>query len=296
MREQLDAIVALEPIVRIEGSPDAIHDMRVATRRLRATISLFKSALPVRAIRFRDELRWLGSALGKVRDIDVQREGLARWIDDAAGDERQGLRGIDELMAQRRAEAYERLLRTLDMRRYAHLKESLEIFVRRARASPNPAARMPAVVVMPELIAKRYRSVRKAGRKLGRSSDAAELHALRIRCKRLRYALEIVTPLYPDPAETLVKRLVRLQDVLGEIQDAEIAIEQMQELGRNTGRRLPTAAVFALGRVAERQHERAGGLRKRFPSTFAAIEGKRWKQLKREMERRRAAGAVPIPS
>ncbi|MGH2795944.1 MAG: hypothetical protein ACRDKG_16760 [Actinomycetota bacterium] len=104
-----------------------------------------------------------------------------------------------------------------------------------------------------------------------------------------------MTPLYPDPAETLVRRLVRLQDVLGEIQDAEIAIEQMPELGRNTGRRPPTAAVFALGRVAERQHERAGGLRKRFPSTFAAIEGKRWKQLKREMERRRAAGAVPIP-
>ena len=294
MREQLDRIATVEPLVRSEGSPDAVHDTRVAMRRLRETISLFRSALSPRALRFRQDLRWVASAYGKVRDLDVQREEIARSLERSPAEGRAGLAALDALLAARREITYGQLLRTLGSRRYAHLIENLDTFVRRPPAARNHAAALPAAVVMPELIAKRYRSVRKRGRKLGRGASSDDLHTLRIRCKRLRYALEVVTPLYGEPADTLIKRLVRLQDVLGDIQDAEVAITTLEELGRRAGRRLPNEAVFAMGRLAERQHERGRDLRKRFPGAFAAIEGKRWKQLKREMERRRSAGAVRV--
>ena len=296
MRRQLEAIVALEPLVRAEGTVDAVHDTRVAIRRLRAALSLFKGALSPRTKRFRDELRWIARAYGKVRDLDVQREEIARAIEESPADDRAGLEALDALLAARRQVTYGQLLRTLDLRRYEHLKQGLGSFLKRPPALRNQVAALPAAVVMPELIAKRYRATRKRGRNLSRTADSADLHALRIRCKRLRYALEIVTPLYPDPAETLIKRLVRLQDVLGEIHDADVAIATLQELGRRAGRRLPNEAVFAMGRLAERQNERGRVLRKRFSRDFAAIEGKRWKALKREMERRRSAGAVPMMS
>ena len=68
---------AKEPGTRLGEDPEELHDMRVATRRLRAALSLFEAVLPVRAQVFREELGWLARLLGTVRDLDVQLEGLA---------------------------------------------------------------------------------------------------------------------------------------------------------------------------------------------------------------------------
>lgn len=296
MREQCVSFVALGPEVRTEGQPGSVHDMRVAVRRLRAALALFKEALPSRAARYRSELRWLTSSLGPVRELDVLREQIARWVEKATPDERAGLEALDLLLADRRDAAHARLVRSLDSRRYAHLAESLATFLGRGPSARSPAATLPAVVVVPELLAKRYRAVRKAGRHATKSSTAGELHALRIRAKRFRYALEFIAPMYPAPAKTMIRRLTRLQDVLGDINDAEVAIVHLRSLGEGAGRKFPPEALFAMGRVAERHSHKAAGLRRSFPGAFTGIEGKRWKQLKREMERRRRAGVVPIVS
>ena len=77
LRRQLAVVRAKEPGTRLGEDPEELHDMRVATRRLRAALSLFEAVLPVRAQVFREELGWLARLLGSVRDLDVQLEGLA---------------------------------------------------------------------------------------------------------------------------------------------------------------------------------------------------------------------------
>ena len=77
LRRQLGVVRAKEPGTRLGEDPEELHDMRVATRRLRAALSLFAGVLPVRAQAFREELGWLGRLLGAVRDLDVQLQSLA---------------------------------------------------------------------------------------------------------------------------------------------------------------------------------------------------------------------------
>lgn len=294
MAEQRDVIVALVPAVRAGSDPEAIHDTRVAIRRLRAALGLFEPVIPQRGARLRSELKWLTRELGHVRDLDVMSEQLKEWREEAAPEERAGFDELEGLLTERRTKEHVRVVRALDTRRFATLGEGLDGFLARGPSSRSQAAGMPALVVVPELVAKRYRSLRKAGRKVGTHSPAPELHKLRIRAKRLRYALEFVSPLYVDSTKTMIRRVTRLQDVLGELQDTEVAIAHLHELGEKAGRRLPSEAVFAMGRLAERHRRRAAVLRRGFAGKVQALQGKRWKQLKREMERGRRAGAVPL--
>ena len=77
LRRQLAVVREKEAGTRLGEDPEELHDMRVATRRLRAALVLFADVLPVRAQTFREEFGWLGRLLGSVRDLDVQMEGLA---------------------------------------------------------------------------------------------------------------------------------------------------------------------------------------------------------------------------
>ena len=81
LRRQLAVVRDKEPGTRLGEDPEELHDMRVATRRMRAALALFAGVLPVRAQVFREELGWLARMLGAVRDLDVQLEGLADMAD-----------------------------------------------------------------------------------------------------------------------------------------------------------------------------------------------------------------------
>jgi triphosphatase len=76
LRRHWAAFVQHEPGTRLGEDVEALHQMRVATRRLRATIALFREVLPAQFGALRDELQWVGHELGAVRDVDVQIEGL----------------------------------------------------------------------------------------------------------------------------------------------------------------------------------------------------------------------------
>ena len=85
LRRQLAVLRDKEPGTRLGEDTEELHDMRVATRRLRAALAIFSNVLPVRAQTFREELGWLASVLGAVRDLDVQIEGLDDMAADTAG-------------------------------------------------------------------------------------------------------------------------------------------------------------------------------------------------------------------
>src|SRR5439155_14076147 len=148
----------------------------------------------------------------------------------------------------------------------------------------------PVGAVAPGLVEARHRKVRKAARRIGKGSGPADYHRLRIRCKRFRYALEFLAPVYGGPARDLIKRLVKVQDLLGLHQDAVVAIGRLRTLAIEAGPDgavLPPSTIFAMGEVAQRYAQQAQDLRRRFPRAYGKLRGKPWRPLHRVMEEAR---------
>src|SRR5205823_10728565 len=125
-----------------------------------------------------------------------------------------------------------------------------------------PPSRMPILAAAPDLLGRRHRAVRRRGRRIaGSIARSEDYHALRIRAKRLRYAVEFTSPVYGKRSTKLVERLVALQDLLGEHQDAQVAVERLRSLVAEVGSSLSPQAVFAMGSIAERYAGAARALR-----------------------------------
>ncbi len=292
LRGRFIEMLAHESGTRLGEDPEELHGMRVATRRLRAVLGNFQPALPIRASRFRAELGWLGQVLGAVRDLDVGIGQLRGGADEGiGGGEVAALDALIHVLESRRSDARAVLLEALDSRRYDRLVDGFAAFLahgplRRSAASTAPAAGSVAGIAI-----ERYRKVRKQGRRLDASSGPGEFHVLRIRCKRLRYALEPVAELYGKPARVMNRRLIALQDALGSHQDAVVARQRLRSLAIDEGHDLPPATVFAMGELTARYTDRAERLRSEFPPLFRKLAGP-WKELRRVME----AAASEIPS
>jgi CHAD domain-containing protein len=283
-----------EPGARLGEDPEDLHDMRVAIRRLRAAMKVFGEYLPARTAALRGELSWVASALGEVRDLDVQLEQLDAWERELPEVDSRALDALRGKLEDGRSEARARLLEVLDSPRYGRLGRGFGAFLRRGPLRRGPSVRLPALLVGPDLIEDRYRKVRKAGIRARKSSTNEKLHRLRIRCKRLRYTLEFLAPLYGEVAEPAIRALVKVQDLLGEHQDAVVAIGRLRTLATEPG--LPAETVFVMGRLAERYDARAAKLRRRFVKVFGGLQGGKWQRLRRAMQRERASLPPPARS
>jgi CHAD domain-containing protein len=257
--------------------------MRVASRRLRAAVALFRDALPAEAERLRPELAWVGRTIGVVRDLDVQLEQLDGWAAALPPADREPLDRLRALLAEERADARSHMLEALDSPRYAR-------FVRRFGAmlrSRSGARTGPARGVAPDLVARRHRALRKAERRIGRNSVPGDYHRLRIAGKRFRYALEFLADLYPGGTNRLLKRTVVLQDVLGVYQDASVAHARLRALAAERGASLGPETVFAMGSVAERYRREMEGIGGRVADAAAPLHGKIWKRLEARLAEER---------
>jgi len=284
LRRQLSAFLDEEPGARLGDDPERLHDMRVASRRLRAALTLFAEVLPPQVVALREELRWIGGVLGAVRDLDVQLEQLDGWRATLPEADRSALDALNSLLEEQRAEARATMLEALDSRRY---ESFVNRFGRALRARPPRNSALwsaPARQVAPALIEARFRAVRRAVKGLDPDSQAGDYHRLRIHGKRLRYALEFFAELYPKPTLALSKRLAALQDILGLHQDADVAIARLHALVAESSDRLEPATVFAMGQIAERYRRSMGDLRAEVPAATARVLGKSWKSLKKAME------------
>jgi triphosphatase len=291
LRRHFADALAHEPGTRLGDDPEELHDMRVAVRRLRALTGIFPDVLPVRGVRLRGELRWLAGLLGAVRDLDVQIEQTRRWDAEREPGDFGASGALVAILEQQRILARRRLIDGLDSHRYDRLVEGFASFLRGGPLRRVPASAAPAVVGIPDVVRAKYHKVRKAGRHLALGSPPAAFHELRIRCKKLRYTLEAVTDLYGQPARDVIRRLVVLQDGLGEHQDAQVAIERLRTLASTPDQALPPEAVFAMGEMAERYAHRAVELRGSFAKPFGRLP-KRWKRLRTAMAARSRAAAA----
>lgn len=290
MRRHLSSMLAHEAGTRLGEDAEQLHDMRVATRRLRAALALFAGVLPGHTRPLREELGWLADELGAVRDLDVQQERLDSWRGELAQEDGGALTDLSRLLHRERDVARASMLSSLDSPRYDRL---ISDFTSLLRPGPDQgsgrqmkAAQAPAAAVVPGLIVARHRSAVVAARRAGRSGNPADFHRLRIRCKRLRYALEFVSEIYDGRTRAFVRRVVTLQDQLGLLQDAQVAATRLRSLAEDGDSDLSSSTVFAMGIVAERYQREAERLMGTLPDNLAALKGPGWKKLKKLMERR----------
>ena len=286
LRLQLLTLLENEPATRLGDDPESLHDMRVASRRLRAAFSLFSKVLPPGVLVLRTELSWIGGVLGAVRDLDVQLQQLAGWRVVLPDADRNALDALDALLQEQRNEARKTMLEALDSRRYESFVSRFgrALRARPARSSVDPSS--PARDIAPPLIEARFRAFGRAADRLGPNSKPGDYHRLRIRGKRLRYAVEFFAELYPGPTRAPSKRLTALQDILGLYQDADVAITRLRALVDESADRLEPATVFVMGQIAERYRQSMEDLEAKVPAATARVRGKSWRSLKKAMERR----------
>ena len=300
VRRHLGVMLAREPGTRLGEDIEQLHDMRVATRRLRAALDLFASVLPVRAASLRRELSWIADALGAVRDLDVQLDRMDEidgWVASWSGGEARvpsPLEALRTLLETERDEARRTLIAALDSARWDRLASGLASLVRQPPARRSALYRTPAVAEVVDLVERRHRAVAKASRRARRSGVPGDYHRLRIRCKRLRYSLEFTADLYGGRTERYTRRLAKMQDLLGLMQDAEVATSRLLGLAR-AGHGLPATTVFAMGGVAERYRTEAADLLAWMPKRLKVLGGDEWRSLTQFMEECRDHARARVP-
>jgi CHAD domain-containing protein len=162
----------------------------------------------------RSDLKWLGAALGELRDADV----LADQLTDAP-------LALCQRLAVQRAAAGQRLAEGLTSARYVNLLDRLHAGSERlpvAAGADHEAERL-AGDVLPSLVAARWRAVRRQVSRAAQHPTPAQLHRIRIKTKRLRYAAEAAIPVIGKPAQRTASAAERVQTVLGQHHDAVTA-------------------------------------------------------------------------
>jgi CHAD domain-containing protein len=235
--------------VRTGEDPEAVHQARVATRRIRSTLRTFSKLLDEEwTDRLRADLKWLANLLGQVRDTDVLLERFAEHLAELPADDQKAGRRLLARLSEQRDQARRRLLGAMAQDKYADLLDDLVA----AAAAPAllPGADRPAAEVMPPLVRKPWKKLRKEVRKAGDDPPDEELHQIRIRAKRARYAAEAVEPVFGKPAETFADAVADIQSVLGDHQDAVVGEAWLREAA-GTSRR-DVALVAGMLIAAER--------------------------------------------
>ncbi|MFD9257136.1 CHAD domain-containing protein [Streptomyces sp. NPDC059538] len=235
LREQRDALVAQDPAVR-RALPDSVHQMRVASRRLRSAFKTYRKVIDRAATDpIGEELRWLAAELGVDRDQEVLLERIQGHLGELPrtlliGPVRSRLRVWN---TARRSGSRRRALAVLDSARYVALLDALDALL----DSPplKQAAARPPQEVLPKAVLRDYE--RLAGRVAtglsldeGHERDLA-LHDARKAAKRLRYAAESAEPVLGKPAKHLAKAGKSVQNLLGDHQDSVVAREALRGIG-----------------------------------------------------------------
>jgi triphosphatase len=237
------------------GDGEAVHQMRVALRRLRAAISLFGPAVRTEATEaIRHQAKWLAGELGAARDLDVLlADGLAE-ARSALPDE-SGLEALTEELAAARDEGYERALAAVGDPRFTDFVLAQGAWIEgRQYIADAPELERPVEEFAAEVLQRRHRKLLKASSQLA-ELDEKQRHALRIRVKKQRYAGEFFHALFPGKrAARYTTGLAKLQDALGRLNDAAVArriinerVEAAERVGSNRAIELRYAAGLVIG-------------------------------------------------
>jgi CHAD domain-containing protein len=293
LRRHLASWLAHEPAARLGEDPEALHELRVAGRRIETTLGVFEPYLPKSLVRQRPGWKSLVRALGTVRDLDVQLAGLAAFVDKLHDSDAGQVAPLLERLTSERRSARSRMLSMLDRPSTRRLVHRL----RAALARPAPvrvrADNPVAAVAAPKLIRESFKKVQRAAQAVRADGSAVAHHALRRRAKRLRYTIEAFDGFYDHQAARLLQAIRRLQKSLGSNQDAYVAADRFHAMARSRTRRLPPEASFWMGVFVERNTSVAADARRGVRKRYEKLHGRRWKALRRAMKKLATAHAAP---
>lgn len=277
VRRQIDAMVRLDPAVR-RDLPDAVHRMRVATRRLRSAFRSYRKVLD-RTVTdpIGDELKWLAGELGVERDREVLTERLEGRLAELPDDLRLGpvRNRLDHWSQGRRDGARAAVLGALDSERYLTLLDTLDALA--ADPPLRPAAAKPAAPVVVAAVLRDYerlatRMATALETPAGPDRDVA-VHQARKAAKRVRYAAETARPALGKPAKKFARRMQAVQDVLGDHQDSVVVREALRALA--TQAHGAGESDFTFGLLYGREEARAAARERELPGLWADVSRKK---------------------
>jgi CHAD domain-containing protein len=249
-------LLSHDPGVRLGGDPEDVHQARVATRRLRSDLRTFAPLLDAAwADGLREELRWLAGELGAVRDAEVLLERVRDGVARLPEPDRQAGGRVAALFERDVAEARTRLIAALREPGYVALLDRLVAAAREPVLSDRAAA--PAEDVLPGLVAGPWSKLRRDAWRLGDGASDEDLHALRIRAKRARYAAEAAAPALGGKVAAFAKAVAGLQEVLGTHHDAVVTADRLRERAGRGRQAFAAGQLWGLEQAVARQ-ARAG--------------------------------------
>jgi CHAD domain-containing protein len=265
--QSVAALLYHDPLVRTSGDPEAVHQARVATRKLRSHLRTFGPLLdPEWTDPLRSELGWLAMGLGAVRDQEVLLERLRERAKSLPANDLRSAVGVLHLLEVDIEALRKKLMADLDSTRYVDLLERL---VAAAHAPATlPEADQPAGSALPLLATGPWRRLRSAVKNLPDPPADAELHRIRILAKRARYAAEAVAPVAGPSAAAFARAAAKLQTILGEHQDSVTAQAWLR------GTRISGRRAFVAGELIAMEHVAAEEARKKWPKAWKALDRK----------------------
>lgn len=261
-------LVSHDPIVRVGEDPEGVHQARVAVRRLRSDLRTFRPLVDRDwAEALRVELGWLGRLLAPVRDADVLGARLDERVERMVGLELASAKVLLDGLETDRLDARRRLLEGLDSRRYEELvvrlvRAALDPITRRGRVD-RPAANLGSLMDRP------WSKLSKGAAALGSGSSDTALHATRIDAKRVRHGAEALAPVFGKRASRFASATAALQEILGEHQDAVVAMAWLADRGIEADE---PAISFTAGRLAELEAASRDRARERWPKVWKRLE------------------------
>lgn len=250
----------------VAGEIEPIHQLRVASRRLRAAIEMFSGVVHAgQAALLRRDLPWLAQSAGKVRECDVIGDTIRARAPKLEPKLAAMLPPLYSELEVSRTLALAALGEGLESSRYATTLARLQ--KPRIRVAASNEALGPAAV---RILARMARTMSHAGAPLTESSMPEAVHRLRVRVKRTRYTLEMLAALGGKRHRKALARLEELQDLLGSFNDTIIAIAWLIAYASAEG--APAEAVLAAGAMAESLRRRERKLARRCVKAWHKFE------------------------
>jgi CHAD domain-containing protein len=271
-RYLLAAMTRNLPGVLDDLDSEFLHDFRVAIRRTRSGLSLVKNVLPAAVVEsFAKDFAQLGRITGPTRDLDVyllRRETYPARLPAVL---QPGLKAFFDDLAERRHKELKKMVRDLRAKKTRTIFAKWRRYLASQDRDPASEAGTPVGALAGKIIYRRFKRVMKDGQALSADTPDADVHRLRIQCKKLRYVIEFFSTLYPDKEiQALVRQLKKLQDVLGVFNDLSVQQEMVAQIlekrRAESHRDLEIAA--ALGGLMQSLFEEQLALRRHFEDVF----------------------------
>jgi CHAD domain-containing protein len=262
LAQHVEWLLAHDPGTRLGAEPESLHQLRVATRRLRAVLRTARPILlPTWVTTLEQELKWLSELLGPARDLDVQIAHFAEESVELDARDRKLLAPFISHLRTQRAAVQQMVVSELTSARYLEL-------IRRLRQAAQDPSIVESPLTVRQLATREFKKLRKAISRLAPSPSDVQLHKIRIKAKRARYAADLACSSVGTPASRFLKSARAVQDLLGIHQDAIQAERHVRQFLKYS---TSVRAGFIAGRMVERQQQRRKLVRQEMKPLFKRL-------------------------